>query len=184
MKREILFVFAALLLGASGFAQKTKVNYDKGADFAGYKTYVWSEPERPQTRPMLYAVVIGSVDYELKSKGLARTQADGDLIVMPAGGVDFGFNTAGAMPIVPTRTGMPVAIDSTMWTGAAGSSMSVGSYVPEGTLMLTLVESRTSKIVWSGSVALKLDMEKKHDSLKRIEKAIAKLLQEYPPRRK
>ena len=47
--------------------------------------------------------------------------------------------------------------------------------------MLTFVDPNTNKIIWSGTVSEKLDIEQKNDSLKRVEKAISKLLKKFPP---
>jgi hypothetical protein len=57
-------------------------------------------------------------------------------------------------------------------------------YVPEGTLILTLVDHSSNKVVWTGTVTEKLDIEKKDKSLERIDKAIVKLLKQFPPKKK
>ncbi|HEX4919966.1 MAG TPA: DUF4136 domain-containing protein, partial [Candidatus Bathyarchaeia archaeon] len=69
------------------------------------------------------------------------------------------------------------------WTGS-GSSNLMAPYVPEGTLMLTFVNREGNKVVWSGTVTLKLDMEQKRKSLDLVDKAIAKLLKAFPPDKK
>jgi hypothetical protein len=66
-----------------------------------------------------------------------------------------------------------------MWTGANGTS-TAGTYVPEGTLLLTFVDRASNKVVWSGSVKQKLDIEKKNKSLELADKAVIKLLKEFP----
>ncbi|PYX28424.1 MAG: hypothetical protein DMG80_16660 [Acidobacteria bacterium] len=164
------------------FAQKVSVGYDKSADFSKYKTYTWAQPTKPPTRPMLYLAIEGSIDYELKAKGLARTESDGDLVVVPGGGMEFGINYAVGTPIMPTYSGPP-AMDATMWTGAMGASNLMAPYVPEGTLVVNLVDRNANKVIWTGTVKQKLDMEKKTKSLKLIDKAIVKLLKEFPPRK-
>ena len=171
----------AALSASSAFAQKVKVGYDKSADFKRYTTYTWAEATSPPTRPMLYAAVVGSIDHELKSKGLTRTESNGDLVLIPSGGVEFGTTTAAATPILGTYAGPPPAIDATMWTGAGGSAAAASTTTSEGTLLLNFVDRSGNKIIWTGAVSLKLDMEKKNQSLERIDKAIAKLLKQYPP---
>jgi hypothetical protein len=72
-----------------------------------------------------------------------------------------------------------------MWTGSAGpDNLRSAPSVPEGSLMLTFVDPNLHKIIWSGTVTQKLDIEQKNDSLKRVEKAIAKLLSKFPPNNK
>jgi uncharacterized protein DUF4136 len=168
----------------SALAQKVSIGYDKGVEFSSYASYTLAAPGSPPARPLLYASIIGTIDHEMKSKGLVRQDNDGDLILVPAGGLEFGLNTAVAAPIIPSYTSQPVAINATMWTGSGGSLNLMAPYVPEGTLMLSFVDRRTNKVVWTGTVTLKLDMEQKQKSLNLIDKAVTKLLKRYPPARK
>jgi hypothetical protein len=166
------------------FCQKVRVGYDKGADFLKFRTYTWTAPTMPTTRPLLYASIVGTIDHELKAKGLTRTERDGDLVLTPAGGMEFGLNVAVGTPILPTYGGGPPTIDATMWTGAGGPSNLMAPYVPEGTLALTFVDRASNKVVWCGTVTEKLDIENKKKSLERVDKAIAKLLKQFPPKGK
>ncbi len=165
-------------------AQKIKVGYDKSADFSQFRSYSWAQPETPPARPFLYANIVGAVDEELKAKGLINIPKNADLILVPAGGMEFGLNTAAATPVAPTFGGTVPTIDATMWTGAGGPSNLMAPYVPEGTLMLSFVDRTANKVVWTGTVAEKLDVEHKTKSLERVYKAISKLLKEFPPRKK
>lgn len=170
------------LVSTIAFAQKVKVGYDKSVDFSRFHTYTWAEPDKPPARPLLYANIVGVVDDELKAKGLVNG-SNGDLILVPAGGMEFGLNTAGSAPVTPNFNGPMPALDATMWTGAGGPSNLMAMYVPEGTLMLTFVDRGANKIIWSGTVTEKLDLEKKMKSLERINKAVTKLIQQFPPKK-
>jgi hypothetical protein len=169
-------------LTTNAFAQKVKVGYDKSVNFSQYKTYTWAEPAMPPTRPMLYATVVGSVEEELKNRGLQRADKNGDLVLIPAGGIEYGISTAAGTPMLPTYGGPPASLDATMWTGAAGAANLTSSYVPQGTLQLQFVDRSTNKVVWNGTVSEKLDVENKKQSLDRIYKAIAKLVKQFPPK--
>ena len=178
----------ALLMTAlpitSVFAQKVQVGYDKSVDFSQYKSYTVAEPAVQPTRALLYMSVLGSVDHELKGKGLARAQSEGDLVLVSEGGSEFGLNQAAATPISPTYSGVPPALNATMWTGAAGYAPSVGTYVPEHSLRLEFIDRAANKVVWSGTVKVKLDVERKSKSLELIDKAVIKLLKDFPPDKK
>lgn len=182
-KLRICLLIAALSI-TNAFAQKVSVGYDKGVDFSRYTSYTWAKPTTPPTRPLLYASVVGSIDYELKAKGLARMEENGDLILIPAGGMEFGLNNAVGTPIISSYSGPPPAIDATMWTGAGGPSNLMATYVPEGTLMLYFVDRGSNKVIWTGTVKQKLDLENKNKSLDLVDKAITKLLKEFPPKKK
>jgi len=56
--------------------------------------------------------------------------------------------------------------------------------VPEGTLVLEFVDRAANRVVWSGTVSRKLDIEKKNKSLELASKAVAKLLKQFPPKPK
>jgi hypothetical protein len=184
VRRLCLGLVMAVLPCISAFAQKINVGYDRGVDFSRYTSYTWAAPGTPPARPLLYASIVGSIDQELKSKGLAKRENDGELIVIPAGGMEFGFNTAVAAPIIPSYTAQVPAINATMWTGSGSSLNLMAPYVPEGTLMLSFVDRGSNKVIWTGTVTLKLDMEQKQKSLNLIDKAITKLLKRYPPEKK
>jgi len=129
------------------------VGYDKAADFLKFKTYTWTALTMPITKPLLYASIVGTIDHELKAKGLTRTERDGDLAPTPAGGMEFGLNVAVGTPILSTYGGAPPTIDANMWTGASGPSNLMAAYVPEGTLALTFVDrSSNAQTKLSGPV--------------------------------
>jgi hypothetical protein len=181
LSKSLMAMFLVSMTITSSTAQKVKVGYDKSVDFSRYKTYTVAEPGIQPTRPLLYASIVGSLDQELKSKGFAKTESDGDLILVPEGGTEFGVNQAAGAPISPTYSGVPPAINATMWTGAAGYAASSTTYVPEGTLRIDFIDRAANKMVWSGTAKVKLDVERKSKSLELIDKSIIKLLKGFPP---
>ncbi len=179
-----LCLLIAVMMTTNTFAQKVSVGYDKSVDFSKYKSYTWAKPERTPARPLLYASIVGTIDQELKAKGLARTDSAGDLILIPAGGMEFGLTSVAGTPIMPSYGGAPIAFDATMWSGAGGSGNLTSSYVPEGTLVLNFVDREANKVIWTGTVSQKLEVENKRRSLELVDKAIAKLMKKYPPQKK
>jgi hypothetical protein len=188
MNRNLSALWISLMIAVasttSAFSQKVSVGYDKSADFAKYASYTWADPTTPPSRPLLYVSIVGSIDYELKAKGLVRAENNGDLILIPAGGTQFGISYAAGAPVISSYSGPPPALNATMWTGAGGPSNLAATYVPEGTLMLSFVDRSTNKVIWSGTVTQKLEMENKKKSLTLIDKAIVKLLKEFPPKKR
>jgi hypothetical protein len=180
--KSIIWILLVGALAEPAIAQKIKVGYDKSADFSRYRSYTWLEPSSQPARPILYSMIVGSIDHELKSKGLERIDGDSDLLLVSEGGIEVGLSSSMGSPVPPTFNGPPPAIDATMWTGSsAGSS---GTYVPKGSLALNFVDRSTNKVVWSGSVKVGLDIERKKRSLEKVDAAIAKLLKSFPPNRK
>lgn len=186
--RIVISVLCAILIGTFAkpfaLAQKVNVGYDKSADFSRYRSYTWLEPGMPPARPILYSMIAGAIDHELKAKGLERIESGGDLMLVPEGGIEVGLSSSMGSPILPTYNGPPPAMNATMWTGSAASVGSSGSYVPKGSLALSFIDRSTNKVVWSGNVKVGLDIERKKKSLEKVESAIAKLLKNFPPHRK
>ena len=176
----LLLVILALPVAA---AQKVKVGYDKSTNFSKYATYTWTKPETSPQRPLLYAALVGSIDQELKTKGLKRVESDGDLTLTPAGGMEYGLNTGAGTPVTLGYSGPPPAIDATMWTGTAGPSNLMAIAVPEGSLILSFVDRNVNKVVWNGTVTQKLDLQNHKKSLDLINKSVTKLLKEFPPKK-
>jgi hypothetical protein len=98
--------------------------------------------------------------------------------------VEFGINQAASTPILSTYGGAPLVIDANMWTGATGPSNLMAPYVLEGKLVLTFADRPSDKVVWTGTVTEKLDIENKEESFWRVDKAITKLLKQFPPKKK
>lgn len=179
--RHLLLLTLIALPNAS--AQKVKVGYDKSADFSKYHSYTWTNPETSPQRPLLYASMVGLIDQELKKKGLTRVESDGDLILIPAGGMEYGLNTGAGTPITLGYGGPPPSINATMWTGSAGPANLMAIAVPEGSLILSFVDRSVNKVVWNGTVTQKLDLHNHGKSVDLIQKSITKLLTGFPPKK-
>jgi hypothetical protein len=173
-----------LSLVSLAFGQKVKVGYDKSVDFSRYKTFTREEPVSQPTRPILYAMMTGAIDDELRLKSFQKMDAGGDLLLICTGGADLGIANSAGTPILNNFTGPPLDINANMWTGAGGPAMLTAHYVAKGTLMLTFADQKTHKIVWSGTVTQNLSLDDKKGSMKKVDKAIVKLLSEFPPKAK
>jgi Domain of unknown function (DUF4136) len=183
MNRAFILLLAVAFPPTSVFAQKVKVGYDKSVDFSKFATYSWLEPTAKPARPLLYASMVSYVDYEMDLKGLTRKGSDGDLILIPTGGVEFGLNGMAGTPFLTTYSGLVPTINATMWTEAAGAS-NVATWVSQGELVLTFVERSTNTEIWSGAVQEKLDSANQTKSLDLLYRAVEKLFKQFPPKRK
>jgi hypothetical protein len=182
-KLQVLLIVVALFI-PWGFAQKVKVGYDKSADFSKYKTYTLKLPPAPNSRPLLYASVVGSIKNGIESKGLTSMDEGGDLTVIAAGSLDYGLNSD-INPLADTCANCQAPqVDVLKWAGFKPPPGSAGKPQPKGTLKLDIVDRATNKEVWAGMVVQKLDAEKRDESLQKIGAAIEKLLAEFPPKAK
>lgn len=127
-------------------------------------------------------VVVGTIDQELRAKGLERVETNGDLTLIAAGGIDFGSNLAAGTPVLPIYGGPAPDVNATMWSGGNTSSVTPGPLVAQGTLVLEFVDRSQNKVIWSGNVTRKFDLEQKQKSLDLAGKAVFKLLKGFPPK--
>jgi hypothetical protein len=97
-----------------------------------------------------------------------------------AGGIDFATVSTGGTPLSSTYTGPPPVWNATVWTGKEGRGELMGP-VPDASLKLEFVDRRANQLIWAGTVTEKLDIEQKSKSLELVNKAIAKLLKQFPP---
>ena len=179
-ERTILVVLVTAIASCA-LAQKVKVGYDKSANFSKYKTYSWAELPTPPARPMLYEAVVGWIDGDLSTKGFQRVEKDGDLTLRATGGIGFGITVAGGQPLTSSYNGPPPSLNATMWTGAGGGRELMPA-VPDASLELQFIDRGANQIIWSGLVTQALDMERKDKSLDLVDKAVTKLLKQFPPK--
>ena len=185
MKRISLFAMAlSLMMATSALCQDVRYNYDKDTDFSKFKTYHWVDIKDAQKPDDITDKQIkASIDAQLSTKGLSKTDADNaDLylayqVAMTTEKQFTSFNTGtGGWGYGPGWYGGG-------WYGAGGG-MTTGStstiYV--GQLALDMYDSAHKDLVWRGTASKTLDPKAKPDKReKNLNKAVAKLLKNYPP---
>ena len=175
MPRPLLFILI-LFCTTSLQAQKVTVQYNKQDDFSGYKTYTWIKNET-YARPLLAALIIGSVDKELQDRGFKEVETGGDLIVSVYGGIGSDLRVT----VTPDIYYFPPLYATTWWTMPLyrpGTSQAV--YVQSGTLVVDLADPHTKALKWRGIAKGTLDPTQKERSAETVEKSIAKMFRQYP----
>ncbi|MFL6285668.1 MAG: DUF4136 domain-containing protein [Pyrinomonadaceae bacterium] len=176
-----------LLCCASAAAQDVRYNYLQGTDFSKYATYKWvNVPGVQYPNQILDDQIKQAIDAQLGLKGLRRVEGDdSDLYVAyqaavnqekqwnaySSGGGYWGYGGWGG------------------WGGMGGmGGMQTTTVTSEtihvGTLNLDFYDVATKKQIWRGEASKTLKMEKKPEKVqKNMNKAMAKLLKNYPPPR-
>jgi hypothetical protein len=174
-------VSLAILMSLStiGLGQKIRYNFSAGTDFSKYKTYKWVRIENAQyPNQLIDEQIMQAIDAQLAQKGLSKTQGDSDLVVTyqaavnqerqwnaySTGGGYWGYGGWGGWGGMETTT-------------VTSSTINVGS------LNLDMYDVALRKQVWRGEATKTIDPPKDPAKLqKNINKAMAKLLKNYPPR--
>ena len=167
---------AVFALGAgAALAQDVNVNYVPGKDFSGYKTYKWVEiqgAEKPDA--IVDTQIKQAIDKALASKGL--TKATGD-----AADLFIGYQVA----VNQERQWNSYNTGGYGWRYGGGMSTATSTTIQIGTVALDMYEVAKRELVWKGQASKTLDTganpEKRQ---KNIDKAMAKLLKDFPPKPK
>lgn len=184
MKRFALLTVALFLASVTAtVAQDVRYDFDKDKDFSKYKTYKWVEIKGAQLPDDLTQKALTSaIDAELARKGLTKTDSDNADLYM-------GYQTAIGQEkeFTSFNTGWGYGPGwGGGWYGYGGmaSTTTYGSTstVYVGQLDLSMYDPATKQLVWRGSASKTLDPKAKPDKKqKNINKAVAKLLKNYPP---
>jgi hypothetical protein len=161
----LLFVTAGTLA-----AQDVRYNFMPGADFSKYRTYKWVNTGDAHPDQIMDAQIKQAVDSQLASKGMTKTDDDkADLYI--------GYQTS--------------VNQETQWDvwGSRAFGMGTGSWtsstISVGTLVLDMYDPGTKQLVWTGSATKTIDPSSNHEkNMKNLDKSMAKLLKNYPPKQK
>jgi hypothetical protein len=174
MRTIVLAPMVAMLLltaGAVG-AQDVKYNFMPGTDFSKYHTYKWVAIEgASHPNQIMDQEIKQAVDSQLAAKGLTKTDGEkADLFV-----------------------GYQVAVDQEKQWNAWGTGRGFGggmgsatsSTINVGTFVLDMYDPGSKQLVWTGNATKAIDPSSNQEkNMERLNKAMAKLLKNYPPKQK
>jgi len=171
---KVAMAIAALVISAgAAAAQDVNINYVPGKDFSGYKSYKWVEvqgAEKPDA--IVDAQIKQAIDKALAAKGLTKADDKADLAIAYQVAVtqerEWNTYTTGG----PYRRG-------------AGMGTATSSTIHIGTIALDMYDPAAKELVWKGQASKTLSGEKDPEKRqKNIDKAMAKLLKDFPPKAK
>jgi hypothetical protein len=161
-----------------------RYNFDKSANFAAFKTYKWvvikgATPLGDLAERQFKAVV----DAELAPMGLCKTDSDtADLYI----GYQAAVSQEKEYTSYDTGWGYGPGWYGGGWYGGAGG-MTTGqtTTIYIGQLALDMYSSSPHALVWRGAASKTLDPKASPGKQeKNLQKAVAKLLRNYPPQPK
>jgi hypothetical protein len=164
----------ALLTCLATRAQDVRYNFMPGTDFSKYHTYKWVPIEGgSHPNQIVDAQIKQAVDSQLAAKGLTKTDSDkADLYV--------GYQVAVNQQKQWNAYGMGGGL---RWGGGMATAQS--STINIGTLVLDMYDPTTKQLVWTGNATKTLDPSSNQEkNQKNLNKAMEKLLKNYPPKQK
>jgi len=166
-----ILVFAALVTARIAGAQDVRYNFMPGTDFSKYHTYRWVAIEGgAHPNQIMDAQIKQAVDSQLASKGLTKTDSDkADLYI--------GYQIAVDQEKQWNGYGMGGGL---RWGGMASATSST---INVGTLVLDMYDPSAKHLVWTGNATKTIDPSSNQEkNQKNLNKAMAKLLKNYPPK--
>jgi hypothetical protein len=180
MKSDRLFILLAMT--AMGcVAQDVRYNFASGEDFSKYHTYKWVQLEgSSKINQMAEDQLKSAVDAEMAKKGVTKTDSDtADLFL----GYQAGVGQEKQFTSYNTDWGYGPGWGGRYY-GGMGGGMTTGqtSTIYVGQVTLDMYDPAQKKLVWRGIASKTLDAKAKPEKQKKnLDKAVAKLLKNFPP---
>jgi hypothetical protein len=161
----------AMLACALTPAQDVTTNSMPGADFSKYHSYKWVPIDGAVVpNQIVDAQIKQSIDSQLAAKGLTKTDGDkADLLV--------GYQIS----IQQEKQWNAYGTGGMRWGGGMASAQQ--STISTGTLVLDMYDPASKQLVWTGRVSKTLDPSANQGKKqKNLDKAMQKLLKNFPPK--
>ena len=157
------------------YGQDVRANYLPGTDFAKYRTYKWATiGEGGHPNQIVDSEIKESIDSQLRAKGFTKVEGgDADLLLDYQVAVDrekqwTAFGTGGG----------PLG-----W-GGMGMGTASSSTINIGSLVVDFYDPATKQLVWTGTATKAVTPSKSEQkNLEHLDKAMRKLLKNFPPER-
>jgi len=178
VNRIVSFVVAVIVLPATVFAQKTTYDYDKTASFAQFKTYAMKDGTATGNS-LIDNRIVASIEAQLAAKGLVRNDAMPDVFVLYHVAFDKQKD-------ISTYSSGPIYGGYGWGWGGGWGATSTDVRVTEilvGSLAIDIVDAAKGQMVWRGLGTKEIDTDAKPTKRdENINKAVAKIFRNYPPK--
>lgn len=178
------FILGTLILAGCATSMKVQSDYDESADFSNLKTYAWETgvKQNEDISEDTDRCIRQAVDSALQLKGYQKVSLSPDLKVRYELTVEEKTETLSVgQPYSPVDiSGGVVQVNRTWQSYEMMKRMETMKY-DQGTLILDIVDERTNKHLWRGSVSAIIDPSatpQKRET--RINEAVGKVLASFP----
>jgi hypothetical protein len=168
----VALIGMVFLFAGSSAAQQVKTDYDRGADFAQYKTYSW---EHVKTKdPLFVDRIKNAVNASLAARGWAQLETGGDVSIVAIQmtsnqetlntfyngfGGGWGWRRFGG--------------------GGVGEATTTTETYKVGTLVVDLFDAKTKKLLWRGTSSDTLS-NNSDKNIKNLDKGVEKMFKQFP----
>jgi hypothetical protein len=162
---RIILGLSLLLLATTAFGQKVTTDSAPNVDWSKYHTYSWTEGT-PAQDPLVAQRIVAGIDAQLAAKGLKKVDSDPDLVVL-----------------YHTSTDQQKSLN---WSnmGGFGRFGGMGSAqvdtVITGQLKVDIADFKAKQFLWRGTATDTVSSDPQKLA-KKIDKALTKMFQKFPP---
>ena len=174
MRIPMLVSLAGLLMATSAAAQDVTWAYAKGTDFTRLKAYAWTAGH-PRGDPLNHQRIVSAIEAQLAAKGFTKV----DPTEHPDALVAYHANFARNFALDEFGSGLGGFPFGGTWTRRARVEEIV-----VGSLVVDVVDAKSSTIVWRGTASKDIDVHAKPESRdKQVNNVVEKLFRHVPGRR-
>ena len=181
-KKLVIALVAMVVAPALLLAQKVSYDYNKGANFASYKTYQQKDGTKVGQQ-LIDDRIVAAIDTELAAKGLTKATADPDVVVV----YHVAFDKQKDISTYSSGYGGGYGAYGYGWGGgwAGGTTTTQVRDILVGTLVIDMADAAKGQLVWRGMGVKEVDTQAKPDKRdKSINNAVKKIFKNYPPKEK
>lgn len=175
MRIRTFVTMVALALAATGtiaLAQSVTYDFDRSANFAGFRTYAWIRGTNLADE-LNHKRVMRAVEAQLAAHGLAKAESGAGADVLVAYHASFDRNLQ--------INGFSSGFGGYRFGGARSGTATVDE-IMVGTLVVDIVDAKSRTIVWRGTATKEVDTRANAEKRDRnINRAAEKLFRNYPP---
>jgi hypothetical protein len=175
--RRFTLVAALVFVGAAGFAQDVKTDFDKSANFGAIETFAvkigtsWNNQISEKR-------ISDEIEQTLTEKGWKKVDADPDALVVLHGATE----KQRTLNTFYSGMGGYGAYGYRGWggMGGMGTATTTESEYLVGTLVVDIFDARTKALMFRGTASDEIS-EKPEKNIKKVEKASKKMFKDFPP---
>jgi uncharacterized protein DUF4136 len=179
-KKLVIALVAIVVAPALLLAQKVSYDYNKGANFASYKTYQQKDGTKVGQQ-LIDDRIVAAIDTELTAKGLTKATADPDVVVV----YHVAFDKEKDISTFSSGYGGGYGPYGYGWGGgwAGGTTTTQVRDITIGTLVIDMADAKKKEIAWRGMGVKEVNTQAKPEKRdKSISEAVKKIFKNYPPK--
>jgi len=176
--RVLVGIAALLMIPALASAQKVTYDFNKTANFSGFKTYAHKEGTKVGQQ-LIDERIVNAIDTALAAKGFTKVDANPDVFVV----YHIAFDKEKDISTYSSGYGGGYGAYGWGWGGGMQSSTTQVRDILVGTLVIDMADAKANQLAWRGMGVKEIDTTAKPDKRdKNITNAVNKIFKNYPPK--